>query len=428
MIKAKETSQNLEIELIPSQNLYAGHNSLIEHFQDSTSLETDLLNVASGIYAIDLAFKRLELEQYIRSVEVTIDVVNWHAFERIREALESALFILSGDNWTIKFNRIDGKTEESIKWPEKDGIIQLFSGGIDSFCGAVHYINQGDDVILVSHVNQNKSVSGSQQLVHKVLEEHFSKEINYYPYRIFARNKDSYSFPEMQERENTQRTRSFLFVALAVMTARRVGFRKIISMAENGQFAIHLPLNQSRVGPFSTHTANPKFLVIAKELFSTLLDLPDLDIVNPFLYKTKAEVTSVLTKDLLNKIDSSVSCWMASHVQGKNHCGRCIPCLTRRIAIEYNGLSLDEYQTDIFNTDLDKLDPSDDGKRNLIDFLEFLSKFKTYDPNRKEEFMFEFPELYNDAIDEGKALEMYKNVAIQSFTVFNNYPRVMKYL
>src|SRR5690606_21825621 len=119
-------------------------------------------------------------------------------------------------------------------------------------------------------------------------------------YRVFGRNKGEFHFPTDEERENTQRTRSFLFLSLAALTARRVGFRKIISIAENGQFAIHLPLNPSRVGPFSTHTANPKFVDLAKEIFIKLLSLDNLVIENPFLYKTKGEVVSILDKEIAN--------------------------------------------------------------------------------------------------------------------------------
>ncbi|MEM7510673.1 MAG: 7-cyano-7-deazaguanine synthase [Bacteroidota bacterium] len=428
MIVANDVTTGQSFNLVPTQNLYTGINALNSHFRDSTSLEEDMLNLASGIYATDLAVRRKEREQYIRTIKLSIEVVNLHAFERVKDQLEEALYVLSGDNWTITFSQKIGMPEAADKWPTKDGVVLLFSGGLDSFAGAVHYIKQGNELVLVSHVNQNTSVSGSQNAVLKELTSHYNKSIPHYPYRVFTRKKGAYTFPEMGERENTQRTRSFLFLALAVITARKVGFNQIVSMAENGQFAIHLPLNQARVGPFSTHTANPKFLEIAENLFSTLFGIANLRIENPFLYKTKAEVTSLLKNGLLDKIESSVSCWMASHVQGKNHCGRCIPCLTRRVAIEHNGRTVNEYGVDLLNTDLDTLSPDNDGKRNLMDFLEFLTTFQGYDASRKEEFMMSFPELYNEAIDPDQALEMYHRVAIESLAVFSKYPHVNKYL
>ena len=59
--------------------------------------------------------------------------------------------------------------------------------------------------------------------------------------------------------ENSQRTRSFLFLVLGALAARRAGHIEIVYLAENGQMAIHLPLTQGRIGAFSTHTATQIF-------------------------------------------------------------------------------------------------------------------------------------------------------------------------
>nr|WP_321234961.1 7-cyano-7-deazaguanine synthase [uncultured Psychroserpens sp.] len=425
-IKVTDKTSSTNLDLISGENLYNGENAFNNYFDDTTSLEVDLLNVASGIFAADLAVKRNELEDYIRTIEISIEVVNFHAFERIKDLLEEALFVLSSDNWTIRFIPIDGKPEESKDWPNKKGTVLLFSGGLDSLSGVVHFKNQKSDLVLVSHINQNRVVKASQEGVLKLLNEFYKTELPYFPYRVFGRNKGEFTFPTDVERENTQRTRSFLFLSLAALTARRVGFRKIISMAENGQFAIHLPLNPSRVGPFSTHTANPKFVDLAKEIFLKLLSLENLDIVNPFLYKTKGEVVGILDKEIANNANKSISCWKASRVSAKNHCGECIPCLSRRISLEYNGVHLDEYSRDLLTEKISSLNPEDNGKRNLIDFLEFISKFKGYSDSDLDNLMIHFPDLYNDSIDEKEALRMYSRMSIQAYKVFDNYPEVKK--
>lgn len=202
--------------------------------------------------------------------------------------------------------------------------------------------------------------------------------------------------------------------------------RKIISMAENGQFAIHLPLTQARSGPFSTHTANPMFLKIAEKVFKELLNYSTLEIENPFIYQTKAEVISILNKSLLDRVESSVSCWMASRLGTKNHCGECIPCISRRIGLEYNGVVKDEYENDIWSTDLNNLSPDDTSKRNLTDYLEFISIFKDHDSNRRDEILSEFYELVNEAFDTDRAIEMYSRMAEQSYAVFEKYPHIKK--
>ena len=83
------------IHLFPGQNLYNGAKPLENEFGELNSLEIDLLNVASGIFAADLAIQRDDREFYIRDIEITIDVVNLSSFEQIKDLLESALLTVS---------------------------------------------------------------------------------------------------------------------------------------------------------------------------------------------------------------------------------------------------------------------------------------------------------------------------------------------
>ncbi|WP_430905732.1 7-cyano-7-deazaguanine synthase [Maribacter sp. 2-571] len=425
-IEVKDKNSSTTLELTSGKNLYNGLNAFKGHFKDATSLEVDLLNVSSGIFAADLAVKRSELEDYIRTIELNIEVVNIHAFERIKDLLEEALFVLSSDNWTLKFIQIAGKPEESKAWESKKGTVLLFSGGLDSLSGVVHFKKQNSEIALVSHINQNRAVKQSQEGVLKLLNDFYGTNLNYYPFRVFGRNQSGFPFPSDSNRENTQRTRSFLFLTLAALTARKLGFREIISIAENGQFAIHLPLNPARVGPFSTHTANPKFVWLARDIFQRLLSMDNLKIENPFLYKTKAEVVSILDAKIAQNANKSISCWKASRVSDKNHCGECIPCISRRISLEFNNVYLDEYSRDLLTERISKLPFDDNGKRNLVDFLEFISKFKGYKDKDLNSLLIQFPELYNEAIDKKEAVRMYGRLATQSYSVFDKYPEVKK--
>src|SRR5690606_5716220 len=231
---------------------------------------------------------------------------------------------------------IDGVKDGEYKWKHEEGAVLLFSGGLDSMAAASDFMENKKNIVLVSHnTHGNRVVDESQKNVHRVLEEFYKNEIKHIRVKVYGRNKGKYSFPE--ERENTQRTRSFLFLSLAAIVTKRSGFDKIVFMAENGQFAIHLPLNQSRIGPFSTHTADPEFIHIIEEIFKIVLDNPKFEIVNPYLYLTKAEVLAKLPEGLLKKSYLSVTCWMISRIQ--KHCGYCIPCISRRIALEYNNIS-----------------------------------------------------------------------------------------
>lgn len=420
-----EKPDSSDVHLFPGQNLYNGAKPLENEFGELNSLEIDLLNVASGIFAADLAIQRDDREFYIRDIEITIEVVNLSSFEQIKDLLENALLTVSKDNWTVNFVQKNGIPVTNFEWNNVEGAALLFSGGLDSMCAASDFVKDNRDVVLVSHNSHaNKVVDDSQNNVHSLLEEYYSKKIKHVHVKVYARNQGKYKFPT--ERENTQRTRSFLFLCLAALVSRRSKFNKVLYMAENGQFAIHLPLNQSRIGPFSTHTADPQFVQITKDLLKILLRNPKFDIINPYLYKTKAEVFACLPEELRNKSDVSASCWMISRIPDNKHCGYCIPCITRRISLEYNDIQFDEYANDIFNSDLNSLSDTDDKRRNIVDYLEFISKFMNLDETKKVELLLEFPELYNSAFDTEDALLMYGRVSSQSLAVFQNYPNILK--
>jgi len=426
-VSVSNTPKDCELQLFPGQNLYTGIRPLEHEFGKLNTLEIDLLNVAAGVYATDLALKRDEREYHIRDIELTIDVVNLNAFEQIKELLEQALLTVSKDNWTINFTQKKGIPITQFEWSDKEGAALLFSGGIDSMVAASEFVRENKNLVLVSHNSHgNKVIDECQNNVHSLLEEYYSKSIKHVHVKVFGRNQGNYKFPT--DRENTQRTRSFLFLCLAAIVTRRNKFNKVLYMAENGQFAIHLPLNQSRIGPFSTHTADPQFVDLTKELLQKLMRNPKFDIINPFLYKTKAEVFAQLPKELKDQAYLSATCWMISRIPDNKHCGFCIPCISRRISLEYNKIFFNEYANDIFNIDLNKLNDTDDKKRNLIDYLEFILKFKDISDSNKIELLTEFPELYNSSFNTDEAIKMYKRISNQSFEVLKNYPKIQKFI
>jgi len=420
-------SRGADFHLCPGKNLYTGLQKFIDEFGEANSLEEDALVLAAGVFGADLAVKRENREHFVRTIELSVEVVNLHVFERIRALLESALYTVSKDNWAIKFVQKQGTPVTEFTWQQQDGAVLLFSGGLDSMCAAAQFMQQKKSLVLVSHNSHaNHVIDNCQTNVHNALEKFFKAAIKHIHIKVYGRNHDSHPFPKDEMRENTQRTRSFLFLSLAALITRRVGFSKVLFMAENGQFAIHLPLNSARVGPFSTHTADPEFILKCQGIFQTLLSNPVFEIDNPFLFKTKAEVIALLPKPLMKETALSASCWMISRIEDNKHCGYCIPCITRRIALEYNKVALKEYHVDIFKTDVSKLKDDDDKKRNMIDYLEFITKFKDVTEANKYQLLADYPELYNEAFDLNNAIDLYKRVSSQSFEVLKNYPKVMK--
>jgi 7-cyano-7-deazaguanine synthase in queuosine biosynthesis len=350
-------------------------------------------------------------------------VVNLPVFNNVLTELRFALYRVSHDAWHITFVQRPGNPEPPRQWHrDEPGKVLLFSGGLDSFAGAIHYGDAGDRVQLVSHVTANRVVSQAQETLNEYLSQQFPTQFSRVAIRVGGKTCRDYPFPSDQEREETQRTRSFLFLALAALTARRCGFRDVVLIAENGQMAIHLPLTAARISAFSTHTAHPEFVDSVAKILSTLLSY-QIRIENPFLYRTKAEAVQSVVCNHLRMVEHAVSCWKALRVPGRyKHCGVCIPCLVRRIGVETHGVSLLEYKRDLFAQDAGALDPDDEGKRNLVELAEFVKLFEQETSQASLEEI--YPELINPHINAPQAVAMYRRFAVEARTIFNRYPQI----
>src|SRR5205823_3957614 len=122
---------------------------------------------------------------------------------------------------------------------------------------------------------------------------------------------------------------------------------------------------------------------------------------NPFLYRTKAECLARLVAAHQPAVQGSVSCWKSSR-QVCRHCGVCIPCLVRRVALEYHGLRLAEYDRDLLLEDIASLSPDDTGKRNFSELAEFITWFGGEYTNAAIEET--FPDLFNEHFDKEQAI------------------------
>lgn len=416
-----------ELLLRPGQNLWNGVTEFTRKFGEISSLEIDLLNAASAIFACDLAYKRGEREKISRRIDLTIPVVNYATLAANVDRIQYSLLILSHDVWNIHFVPADGTPEANIRWPtNRDCSLLLFSGGLDSFSAAVDLAGSCEGVELVSHVTANPIVRGTQDRLFTYLGEKFPGKFSRISYHVTGRKSGNYEFPSDSDREETQRTRSFMFITLAVLTARRKGIQNVIYMAENGQMAIHLSLTAARISAFSTYTAHPEFLHEMQELFRSLLNFP-INLQNPYLYKTKAEVIANLIQNHRDIVGDTVSCWKASRVRGgANHCGICIPCLIRRIALEYNGLSLPEYEVDLLRQDVALMGGYYDGKRNLGELGMFIKIFEN--AKTQAELEADYPDLVNEYFDGEQAARMYQRFAAEARMVFQKYPSVIPFL
>jgi len=413
------------LALRPGVNLRTGEDNLRTAFGSLTSLEKDLLIVASSIFTCDLAFKRGERENVIRQIKLKIPVVNHALLNSVRREIIFAIYLLSHDAWDIEFTLSQGTPETNKTWvQESDSKVLLFSGGLDSFAAAVNLGYSREQIHLISHLTGNQNIYRSQKLLFEYLETNFANQFTRTSVRVGGVNKisEGYPFPTDQAREESQRTRSFLFLTLAGIAARRLGVKDVIMIAENGQLAIHLPLTAARISAFSTHTAHPEFVEIMTRILRSVLSF-NIHIYNPFLYVTKAEVVKTIKGNEVAMIPTTISCWMSARLTGGySHCGECIPCIIRRIATESNGIKINEYNKDILSKDIANLDPNDRGKRNFVELAEFVKIFQS--TSSQAQIINSYPELINDSFDTGKAIDMYRRFALEANQVFSTYPNL----
>ncbi len=137
--------------------------------------------------------------------------------------------------------------------------------------------------------------------------------------------------------DNNTRSRSFLFIGYAIFVMTGIDNISELLVPENGLIALNVPLEETRVGSFSTRTTHPFYLLLWNELLGGL-EL-NLSVKNPFWSKTKGEMAAECkNKDVLYEtMKLSFSCSSPGKARWKKlspqHCGYCVPCLIRRAAM-----------------------------------------------------------------------------------------------
>ena len=405
-----------------SRNLFSGVDDFSEAFGKPSSLESDLLILASSIFAADRAYVRGERENITRNVRLSVPIVNYATLNPLIPLIEKALYRLSSDGWQIEFRQQSGRPEKKVAHRVGSGQTLLFSGGLDSLAAAIEYGGSGSDLQLVSHITRNRITRESQKKLSTLLRARGYVSPHF---QCFISSRSGGPTQLEHDEENSQRTRSFVFLVLGAIMARRAGHGRLIYLAENGQMAIHLPLTHGRVGAFSTHTAHPDVLTSIQEFITRALNV-DFTIVNPYVHRTKKEVVEIVFQKIPESIPISNSCWRNTRLpSGTAHCGSCIPCYIRRIAIESLTSDATKYHRDPWIENVSALPPDDDARRNIADLTELIKRFEVFND---ETILSEWPELYSSAINADEVIAMYRRFAREARAVMGRYPMLSPFL
>jgi len=358
-------------------------------------LSLDLCEIAAFVYLADKLVPRGRHEKWVRDLSFLIPVRAPARWNEVRTLLTHTVGTLSGDNVQFRFVEKVGTAAErgagagSEPHPGASDCVSLFSGGLDSFAGTVHLVQQGRRPLLASHYVS--SLKGLQRELVDGLRNHFDQSFEHFQYRVTSRRTATTVYP-VKTRESTHRARSFRFMTFAPAPAAVRGLSEIF-ICENGVLSLNVPISEARKGTRSTRHAHPLYLTYFNELIDALYGR-QFSVRNPFFYWTKREEAElVAAAGLRERIRDTVSCWgypnLTLKYKDSNHCGTCIPCLVRRISTIAAGLEDydDRYAFDAFDADAD-LAPEQ--YRNVQDLIYFAESFAG---STKTDLLYRYPEL-----------------------------------
>lgn len=357
-------------------------------------IATDLFLIACLAYAADTRVDRYKDAQdsWTRRLFLIIPVSDVSVWDQEKANLQNVFQFLTGDIWDFEFtNRdlsyeifslLDNRISSGLSY--STDTVSLFSGGMDSFIGALDLLNHGTRPLLIGH-SKSKDVSEFRNSTYLKLCARFrGNEPTLIKAHVLVDKQNG-----LTSREDTERGRSFLFFSLGLLTASALINNNVtrLIIPENGLISLNLPLTPLRLGAYSTRTTHP-YLISKIQEISNNLGLHTI-IENPYEFKTKGQML-IESGDAQFIADSdTMSCSRPGtrnanlEGPGHKHCGRCVPCIIRRAALLRAGISdinnnltgSNKYRFDILN---ERVRASDVKGENVMAFKYLIKKIELH--------------------------------------------------
>jgi hypothetical protein len=349
--------------------------SILKACRDVPPMGQDLLLIAAIVYAIDKAVDRNSAyDHWTRDFKVTFPVQHPDKWKPAGKQLGRCLQFLTGDRWKVSFRL--GESRLIRKKPRKRlppipklmaDAVCLFSGGLDSYIGAIDWLAGHPDgrLLLCGHYDGHvRGPRKDQRNLGDELAQEFGSRFDRIETRVGLSSGGV---------DTNFRSRSFLFLALGIYYAALVGKGVPVIIPENGAIALNFPLTPTRRGALSTRTVHPGFI----HLFNRVLTLAGIkhQVVNPYALRTKGEMVSgCMAQALLRRTYSlSRSCARIGHRRHwhrkANACGACVPCLFRRASLYPSG-----WDDEIYGIDLSRYRKLADVPTDVLALCAFLRR------------------------------------------------------
>ncbi len=346
-IQIKKDNQKLWIGEIEIKDA-AGKSSLLSinldellPFMNCVSKDVyDFFIISASVYGIDRFIERKSnsVDGWSREISVSFPIHNLALWNSCKEDLEKLLSFLTGDYWSISFRQENSTLPTTTLKSNYAGVfeqVNLFSGGLDSLIGAIDFLklNPTKKILFASQYDsQMHGPKGDQNKLIPKLQTLYSLQFEFIPsVEVFLKESEL-------ARETTFRSRSILFIGLALVAAQATKTSKII-VPENGTVSLNYPLSSSRRSSCSTRTTHPFVIETVSSIWKKLSISTEIE--NPYEFKTKGEMVSDCSdkSSLLSLIKDSNSCGKRGHrahwkIKDADHCGVCMPCVYRQAALK----------------------------------------------------------------------------------------------
>jgi 7-cyano-7-deazaguanine synthase in queuosine biosynthesis len=365
-------------------------------------ISLDLCEIAAYVYLADKSIPRGGFDNWARDLAFLIPVRNPAKWNAAKQLLRNVIATLTGDRIQLNFVPakkvrppvgaavIVGKQIARIRAAESD-CVSLFSGGLDSFAGAVYLLEQGRSPLFLSHFASGPLKKLQSRLIDE-LRRRYVHGIEHVQYRMTSRRVANPKLA-LKAKESSHRARSFLFMSFAAVVAAARGLSEI-HICENGVLALNVPISDARKGSRSTRHAHPLYLQYFAAMIAKLYDR-EFSVTNPFLFWTKgAEAALLKEKRFGSSIKHTVSCWgypnQTIRFGNSNHCGYCIPCIVRRVSLAASGLEGfdDRY---IYDVGARGARRNEARERNFSDLVYFCQSLSTLP---SDTLLYRYPEFF----------------------------------
>jgi 7-cyano-7-deazaguanine synthase in queuosine biosynthesis len=333
----------------------APHHSRAERVPLSP-LAQDLVEIGAYLHQSDRLVER-DLERWSRTFDYYVAVSDVDRWRELAPLLGRIASFISGDRIQFHMQPKRHGSTWTPEIPKPEGAassVTLYSGGLDSSSGLSTLLAAGGQTVAVTQYSNRLEDRAS---LLRDLARAGGGEVPLLAFRVVPRRTQVVPVnggpppAPLRDVENTWRLRTFLYLALAGAVADALGIDHIL-MFENGILAHNLPFDPYVIGARSTRHAHPTFLLLMERLFESLFQRR-ITIRNPFQFLTKgceAGPLATLTKSLSESpslVARTNSCWYfpnlvarLAHSGGRRitHCGACMPCKIRRLAVLEAGL------------------------------------------------------------------------------------------